>query len=92
MIRSLRQRFSTAAMAGLLTAVSPYAFAEEEREGESAPPSGQTDSRIDRVHKSVSDYIIEKADGLDQNLDRLITSEEMQRNRTFDHMKIPPSA
>ncbi|WFB36668.1 hypothetical protein P3T73_02690 [Kiritimatiellota bacterium B12222] len=39
---------------------------------------------VDRTHESVSGYIIETVDGFDQNLDRLLTPEEMERNRTFD--------
>ncbi len=44
------------------------------------PPTGV----VDQVHDTVSDYVIEKADKLDQSLDELLTPEEFERSRTFD--------
>ncbi|MDF3130975.1 hypothetical protein P0Y35_17325 [Kiritimatiellaeota bacterium B1221] len=57
---------------------------ENGKEASRGEGGGDSENMVDKAHGSISDYIIESVDGFDQNLDRLLTPEEMERSRTFD--------
>jgi len=44
----------------------------------------EPDGILDKAHESVSEYVIDVADNIDKNLDRLVRPEELERNQTFD--------
>lgn len=80
----LHKRVYAFAVLGLVGGVYLNAFSEDEKKEGLPVETPQPKSAVDRTHESVSEYIIEKADDLDENLNRLLLPEEMEPNQHFD--------